>query len=154
MKKQELTEQQIQEIIALYKQGISCKKIAPIVGIGWGIINKIINKYNIPRIPWKLSEELENKAKELYLSGMPSTKIAELLNLTKRRVLLALKRLGVTRRSQSEAQTGKTLKPPIEKEILYDLYINQKITMQKLAKNLMFQVEKSYVDGFLIIIFQ
>lgn len=145
MRKIEMTEQQTQEIIRLIISGISCAKIGKIFNVSWATINRIRQEQNVPRVSNKTSKELELKIIELYNKTKSCKLTAKELNITKRRVLLVLKRNDIKRAKYTKPITirFKTRLPAIEQEEFINLYVNKKIPVIEIAK--MFNIHRSTV---------
>lgn len=74
---------------------------------------------------------------EKYLNGASTTEIGRMLNVSHRTVILRLKKNNITRRSLSESQWNFKNKIIPEdfnnRDIMYDLYINQRLSKKDLG---------------------
>jgi len=93
------------EIVKLYKDGLSQTKIAHLLNISDTKVSTTLTKFNIERRSvinrTKIYESYEQEIIDLYGSGESTQKIAEKFNISKTTVLDCLKRNGIKRRENN-----------------------------------------------------
>ena len=118
-------------------------------------INKYCKKYNLKIKAHEVYEQYDDTNDaiiiDMYNKGCSSTEIGEYLGITHRTVLNHLNKCNIKRRTLSESQwnyNGKTIHPDLlNYDILYDLYINQRMSKKDLG--LKYECSPRVIDNFL-----
>lgn len=126
----------------LINQKLNHKEIESILGIGQTTLYRYLNKYNLsilvePNIDSKYDDTYDNLICQLYLDGFSSTEIGKEFGISHKTVLNHLQHCKIPIRTLSESQWVHNQKEfPIELanyDIVYDLYINQKLSKKDLG---------------------
>src|ERR1700732_3973356 len=109
-----------QKIIDLYEKGFSLRNIARLAGVSYQNIHQRLTTAKarrsgaITRDPRYVSPEESEIIKRLYVFGVPSIEVAEMVSLSDISVHRRLVKLNVRRRTPTEARFIKRLPIPDE----------------------------------------
>jgi transposase len=117
--KGKLSEEQEQEVIRFYKEGMSSTDIALQFGVSASPILGILRRHGVPRrdcVNSRLArygkvftEEQQQEAVNLYLNGVSSPELSIRFGVKYSSILAALRRRGIEPRDNSAAQRKHTL---------------------------------------------
>lgn len=134
-----VTKEQLEELI---NKKMSAEDIAQHFGVYTSTIYKWNKKFGLeiladPKVHEQYDDTNDAEICEMYESGMSSPEIAKYFNTSWTTILHHLDRCGIKRRTLSESQwmlNGKIFPEDLKSyDLVYDLYINQKLSKQDLA---------------------
>ncbi|MCP4363931.1 MAG: helix-turn-helix domain-containing protein [Planctomycetes bacterium] len=90
-----LTEEQKEEIVVLYKEGLSAPAIAPRFSVSNQTVNRVLNLKRVERRRYKLNEEQQEEIVRLYQEGKSVNAVAAIFSVSTNTVSSSLFRKGV-----------------------------------------------------------
>lgn len=131
------------ELENLVNQKLSVEKIAKQLNCSETSVYRYLKKYNLniladPKIYKQYDSSNDEEIIKMYNSGKSSTDIARYFGITHNTVLTHLDHCGIKRRNYSESQwmyNQKEFPQDLrDKDLVYDLYINQKLSKKDLGE--------------------
>lgn len=131
------------ELEELVNQKLSVENIANKLNCSETSIYRYLKKYNLkvlaePKVYEQYDSSNDEEICKMYNEGKSSTEIAKYFGVTHNTILTHLDRCGIKRRNGSESQwvyNQKEFPDDLKnKDLIYDLYINQKLSKKDLGE--------------------